>query len=134
MTARTETNALQHAIFTRTGISIAFDDANTLRRAQITLQRWGEQECGNSSDFASYSIERDEETGLPYRCIYPHQGKMHRHRIADKEAGALRRVKEVCERNGLHFYHQGDPRGCALYVSHEPLPANDYTRGVACVV
>ena len=39
---------------------------------------------------------------------------------------------EICKRNSLHFYHQGDPRGCALYVSHEPLPSNNYTHGVAC--
>lgn len=134
MTARDETYALMQHISQRTGKSLDFDAVNTLRRAQITLQRWGEQECGDSNDFASFSIERDEETSLPYRCVYPHTGKMHRTRIADKEAGALRRVAAICKANGLHFYHQGDPRGCALYVSHEPLPANDYTRGVACVV
>jgi len=37
------------------------------------------------------SIERDDETNLRNRCIYPHNGAMRRYRIADKEAGALRR-------------------------------------------
>lgn len=137
MTARTETNALQHRIFTRTNISLNFEDANTLRRAQITLQRWGEQECGDSNSHGSWAIERDEQTGVPYRCMYPHTTypnvrSPRRTRIADKEAGALRRVSEVCKRVGLHFYHQTDPRGCALYVSNEPLPDHNYTRGVAC--
>ena len=132
MTARTETNALQYRIFQRTGVSLSFDDANTLRRAEIALQRWAEQECGDSGPYSSWAIERDETTGLPYLCTYPHGGKERRRRIPDREAGALRRVAEVCKRNGLHFYHQGDPRGCALYVSNEPLPDHNYTRGVAC--
>ena len=132
MTARLKTNAIQRAIFNRTGISLAFDDANTLRRAELTLQAWGEAECGDSNDYNSWAIERDEETGKPYKCIYPHKGEMRRYRIADREAGALKRVAEVCKRNGLHFFHQTDPRGCALYVSNEPLTDSYYTRGIAC--
>jgi len=37
-------------------------------------------------------------------------------------------VATICKRLGAHFYHQGDPRGCALYVSAEPIKDNDYTR------
>jgi hypothetical protein len=116
------------------GISLSFDEANTLRRAELTLQRWGEMECGDSGPFASWAIERDEQTGVPYRAVYPHKGERapYRTRIADREAGALRRVKAICQAHGLHFYHQTDPRGCALYVSNEPLPDHNYTRGVAC--
>ena len=132
MSARSETHELMHHVFTRCNISLDFDDANTLRRAQLTLHRWAELECGDGNDFSSWSIERDETTGLPYFCRYPHTGKSYRTRIADRETGALRRITEICKRNGLHFYHQGDPRGCALYVSHEPLPSNNYTHGVAC--
>ena len=132
MTARNETNALQHRIFSRTGISLAFDDANSLRRAELTLQRWGEQECGDSNDYNSWSIERDETTGKPYRCVYPHKGEMRRYLVPDREAGALKRVAEICKRNNLHFFHQTDPRGCALYVSNEPLTDSAYTNGVSC--
>jgi len=131
MSARDQTYALMQHLGAR-GISLSFDEVNTLRRAQITLHRWAEQECGDSNDYASFSIERDEQTGIPYRCIYPNEGKMHKYRIADKEAGALRRVKAVTEAHGLSFYHQGDPRGCALYISAEPIKDNDYTRGVPC--
>ena len=133
MTARTETNALQHAIFTRTQVALSFDDANTLRRAQITLHHWGEQECGDGNDYCSWSIERDEATQIPYLCTYPHNRPMYRRRIADKENGALRRVDAVCLRVGLYFYHQTDPRGCALYVANEPLTDSNYSsRSVEC--
>jgi hypothetical protein len=114
-------------------LGIGVDDANVLRRAQMTLHRSAELECGDGNDYASWAIERDEETGKPYMCRYPHNGKMHRSRIADREAGALRRIAEVCKRNDLHFYHQGDPRGCALYVAREPLDESNYNRGVAMV-
>lgn len=106
-------------------------EAAALFRAERTLRRWAEQECGDGNDYASWSIERDEETGVPYRCIYPHTGKMYRTRIADRERGALARVAKLCAAHGLNFYHQTDPRGCALYVAREPLNATNYTRGVA---
>lgn len=132
MSAGHETELLRHAL-NNNGVPADWDDANTLRRAQITLQKWAKQACGNSNNFCSWSIERDEQTDVPYRCVYPHSGKSYRVRIADREAGALRRVAVICTRLGAHFYHQTDPRGCALYVSMKPLPANDYTRGVACI-
>lgn len=114
------------------GISLSFDDANTLRRAELTLQHWAEQECGGGNDYQSWAIERDETTGIAYRVIYPHKGDVRRYRIRDMERGALRRVAEVCQRNNLHFFHQTDPRGCTLYVSKEPLTDSDYTNGVGC--
>jgi hypothetical protein len=43
--------------------------------------------------------------------VYPHAGPSKRYPIADREAGALRRVAKVCAELGLHFYHQTDPRG-----------------------
>ncbi len=131
MTARNDTRALMQQLGAR-GISLSFDEVNTLRRAQITLHRWAELECGDGNDYASWSIERDEATDIPYMCRYPHDGEMHRTRIADREKGAIRRVSHICAHHKLDFYHQTDPRGCALYVSNEPLKDNDYNRGVAC--
>jgi hypothetical protein len=116
----------------RRGIEITFADAQTLRRAQLTLHRWAELECGDGNDYASWAIERDDETGVPYMVTYPHRGEPRRHRIADRETGALRRVAAVCNKYGLHFYHQGDPRGCALRIDTEPMTDSDYTHGV-CV-
>ena len=134
MTARNDTFTLMHRLGSR-DISLSFDEANTLRRAEIVLQRWSEAECGDSNEYASYSIERDEETGKPYRCVYRHdESKVRRYRIPDREAGALHRVAAICKAHGLHYFHQGDPRGCALYVDREPLPDDNYLRGVSCCV
>ena len=113
-------------------IPASWDDANTLRRAQITLSRWSEQVCGGGNDYFSWSIERDEH-GLPYRCVYHRNGEMRRSLIADKEAAALRRVARICKALGCHFHHQTNPRWCALYVCKEPMSASDYSRGVACL-
>ncbi len=66
--------------------------------------------------------------------MYPHTGNMRRYAIADRERGALKRVGAICARLGASFYHQTDPRGCALYVSAEPLSDQNYSsRGVACI-
>ena len=117
------------------GIDATYEQANTLRRAEKTLRTWAEQECGDSSEHASFSIERDEETGTPYRCVYPHDtNKVRRTRTPDLEAGALKRVKEVCATLGLHFFHQTDPRGACLYVSREMLTDSNYNRGVCCAI
>ncbi len=130
-----QTNEIRRRINAHTGVALTFEDANDLRRAERTLHRWAEGECGDSNDRASWAIERDETTGKPYRCVYPHTGPMYRERIADREAGALRRVRAICERVGLHFYHQTDPRGCALYVAAVELEGRNYSsNGVACAV
>ena len=125
MTARNETLVLAARL------AIPFEAANTLRRASMVLHRWGEQECGDGNDYASWAIERDEVTGKPFRCWYPHKGAASRTPVADREAGALRRIRQVCAAHGLTYYHQGDPRGCALYVSREPITDTNYTNGVA---
>ena len=132
MSARQATYALM-AQFGARGISLSFDEVNTLRRAQLTLQRWAELECGDGNGY----IQRDEDTCIPryFNCrarFMSANDPRAWSRIPDREAGALRRVKAICQAHGLHYYHQTDPRGCALYVSNEPLPDHNYTRGVAC--
>jgi len=121
--------------FTRAGIDIPLDDVNTLRRAERTLHTWAEQECGDTDQWCSWAIERDPDTEIPYRVFYPNDSnKVRRERIPDRERGALRRVEDVCERNGLYFYHQPDPRGYALYVSKEPIDDAGRNRWVPCSV
>ena len=103
------------------------DAARTLRRAQMTLHRWAEEECNGT-------IQRDETTGKPRRYWDRYNGASRGSMpIPDREAGALRRVAQVCKEAGLHYYHQTDPRGCALYVSTEPLNDQNYSRGIACL-
>jgi hypothetical protein len=137
-------------------MGFTYDEAAQLRRIEMTLQRWGEQECGDGNDYGSWAIERDEETGKPFMVHhhYRHgQGtdSTTRRPIADREAGALRRAKAIVEaRNArvraecdspvntdVTFYHQGDPRGCALYVLRlqDVRPGENidsiYNRGIA---
>ena len=92
MTARQDTYELMRDL-ERAGISISFEDANALRRAQLTLRGWAEQECGNSDDHKSWAIEREEDTGIPYMTSHPHRGKPPRYRIPDRERGAQQRIE-----------------------------------------
>lgn len=190
-----------------TALGFTADEIAQLRRIERTLHRWAEAECGDSNDFASWSIERaepvkvtlgipsdsnghvwlfedgartvdlgceisidspeavralkrkqarrDREVGKPFRVVHQHSGgKPRREAIADREAGALKRLarivaalnERVSERNerelrvddgGVTFYHQTDPRGSSVYL----LRASDirpgesiesvYSRGVA---
>lgn len=129
MSAITEDRALAHLI----GVSVTH--ANALRRAQLTLHRWAELECGDSNAYASWAIERGlDGTDRPYMVTHYHAAmKPSIRAIPDRERGALARVAKVCTEAGLHYFHQTDPRGCALYVAHEPLTDTNYTRGIACV-
>lgn len=124
-------------------LGFTYEESVALRRIEMTLRRWAEQECGDGNDYVSWAIERDETTNRPYKVIYPHDGKSRRYPVADREAGALKRLKAIVEaRNqragkpstfaqdmGLSrdvlFYHQTDPRGCALYM----IRANDVPHG-----
>jgi hypothetical protein len=134
-------------------LGFTYAEADALRRIEMTLHRWDEAECGDGNDFASWSIERDETTGKPFRCVYPHNGPSRRTPIADREAGAMRRLKAILDArnvreldankssfNSLIGYHQGDCRGCALYlVRAGDVPAGEsidsyYNRGLAVCI
>ena len=133
MTANDKDRLLALTLEKRLGRLITPSEANTLRRASLTLHRWAELECGDSNDYASWGIERDETSGLPYEVRYRHdRNTSTRTRIADREKGALARVARFCQSKGLHFFHQTDPRGCALYIAAEPLTDQNYSSvGVA---
>lgn len=123
------------AVLSRRGFDLSPADVNTLRRAEITLRGWYTRCSGDRDDFASWAIERDTDTGIPYWCIYPYNTvKVSRTRVPDRETGAIRRVKAVCARNGLHYYVQSDPRGACLYISREPINDCNYTNGVSMYV
>ena len=122
-------------------LGFSYEETETLRRAQMTLSRWGELECGNSNDHASWAIERDETTGKPFLVTHPHQSgaKTRRRPVADREKGALKRVSKLMEAHPEFIaYHQGDPRGCSLYIVRKTdVPEGKtvdayYTRGFAC--
>ncbi len=120
-------------------LGFTYEESVSLRRIEMTLHRWDEQECGDGNDYASWAIERDETTGRPYRVTYPHTGKSYRHPIADREAGALRRLAAIMVSHpGFVAYHQTDCRGAALYIVRKTeIPAGAsiesyYNRGL-CV-
>jgi hypothetical protein len=121
-------------------LGFTYDESAALRRIEMTLQRWGEHECNGD-------IQRDEATDKPYR-VYEQSSSAKRYPVADREAGALRRLKAIVwARNGrvsppihvpsspakiqedpktrgqlIEAYHQGDCRGCMLYlVTREQL-------------
>lgn len=133
-------------------LGFTYEEAVSLRRIEMTLQRWGELECGNDRG----CIERDEVTGKPFFSYeMPVNGGWRRKRqyIADREAGALRRLARIVEARNTRSacdvldggyllpYHQGDCRGCNLYLlTREQLTDRDgsalsidqyYTRGLA---
>jgi len=95
-------------------LGLSMDEADALRRIEMTLHRWAEAECNGD-------ITRDEATQVPYRQYGGGKGPFLTTRIADREKGALARLAKIMARlttRGLQLtcYHQRDPRGCALYV------------------
>ena len=134
MTAAEKNRTVLARLHARGLTRATLEHAAKLRRAEATLHRWAEGECGDSNDYASTVIERDgdDATDKPYRVVRPHKGGAHRYTIPDRERGALATVAKVCAEIGAHYYHQTDPRGCALYVAAEPLTASNYTNGAAC--
>ena len=117
-----------------TRIGIADDDAFALRRIAMTLRRWSELECGSDNG----AIERDEVTGRPYWAPQLHWTGRARQPIPDRETGALKRLAHIMARYpSLKAYHQGDPRGAALYILRPgDVPDGEkaeswYSRGVA---
>jgi hypothetical protein len=121
---------------------IKYDDAVSLRRISMTLQRWYELECGDGNDYASWALVRgkktggvfeyDEDNGKPFMECHAHAtNKPTYTEVADKERGALKRLAAIMKNYpGLTAYLQTDPRGCALYIG-EGLTDTNYNQGIA---
>lgn len=43
-------------------LGFTLEEAAALRRIEMTLHRWAEQECGDSNDYCSWAIERDTDS------------------------------------------------------------------------
>lgn len=111
---------------------ISRSDAESLRRISMTLHRWHELECGDSNDYASWTIARGhkvkdangvksfeyDDNGAAFEERHVHSENKARYTpIADRERGALKRLAAIMQRYpGFQSYVQGDPRGCALYI------------------
>lgn len=113
-------------------MGISYSEAQSLRRIEMTFQRWAEHECNGW-------IQRDERTGKPYRHYkLSTNGPFQTVEVADREAGALKRLAKIMSKHPeLVAYHQGDCRGCMLYILRQSdIGAGEridsvYTRGVA---
>jgi hypothetical protein len=135
-----ERQELRHTFNALQSIGFTFDECEKLRRISMTLRRWHELECGNGNDYASWAIERDEETEIPYMVIHHYnQTKPSRHRVADRKTGAKKRLAKILEsKPEISSYIQGDPRGAALYILRPgdipegKDPCAYYSRGI-CV-
>lgn len=126
-------------------LGFTYEEATQLRRIEMTLSRWAEAEC-------SGEIEREEigiNAGKPFRVsqawINGTADKRTAWPVADREAGALKRLKAIVDRRNerelahertlkheqagltyaqaveacggeIRFYHQTDPRGCMVYL------------------
>jgi hypothetical protein len=114
---------------------LTHDEVDTLLRCQRVLHTWAEHECNGD-------IERDETTGKCYwvRDFGRADGKISRSLRPDNETGALRRADNIAEAHGLTIYHQGDPRGCCLYllrpgdVPEGKDPGSCYSNGIAVCI
>ena len=90
---------------------LSAEDFEALCRLNAVLHKWAEDECNGV-------IQRDDDTGQPRRYRLDKGGNPIPGRgtkIPDREAAAIRQATEIAERNGGHFYHQCDPRGCQVY-------------------
>ena len=116
------------AALARAGFSA--QEAQQLARASATLHTWAEHECNGA-------IQRDEETGVPY-WHSTHDGRR-LSRTSDRERGALATAQRIAEAHGMSAYHQGDPRGCCLWIIRPgDVPRGGeadayYSRGLAVV-
>jgi len=117
------------------GNRLSLEQVATLRRAQLTLHRWAEEMC-NGTIQRDWDDETEDQTGRPVRWTSgDHKsGPRRLGFVPDRERGALARVEQVCKAAGLYWFHQTDPRGCALFVAATPLTCQNYsTAGVACL-
>ncbi len=111
-------------------LGFTLTEAQTLRRISMTLSRWAENECEGL-------IERDENRNNRPFWSNPRTGQHFVAPVADREAGAMKRLRAIFARHPLTYYIQGDPRGAALYVIRPgdvPVGADVescYSRGIA---
>ena len=85
-------------------------DWRILRRASLTLQRWGEDLCNGKIK------EEEPETFRLYRLDPYGYFTIPGPTTKDGTVAPLKRALEIASKYGAYIYHQEDPRGCALYI------------------
>jgi hypothetical protein len=85
-------------------------ECEQLRRDSMRLHRWGEMEC-------NHDVSRETIPGkVTIRYSLANGDITKPQPIADRETPALKRCQAIAKAHGLVFYHQGDPRGAAVYI------------------
>ncbi len=91
------------------GLGFTREEGEALRRISMTLQRWFEQECGDSNPYGSWCIVRGYKTGGVFthdddgKPFMEHQHWTHGkgkdtttyEPLADRETGARRRLDKI---------------------------------------
>lgn len=118
---RKEADRLNHQEHTMRALGFTTEEARALRRISNTLRRWYELECGTNEG----CIERDDTTGKPF-IVKEHANDRRRFPIADRETGAVKRLRAIIHARNIRqpraedplmsYYLQTDPRGAALYI------------------
>lgn len=124
---RREAERLKRQQDTLRALGFTQDEAESLRRISMTLQRWHELECGDDNG----CIKRDEKTGIPRWHSANDTDRLAGRPIHDRETGAKKRLAAILERcnhgrwrtvpnktcaDAIYAYIQTDPRGAALYI------------------
>jgi hypothetical protein len=96
-----EAERLTRQMDTLMALGFTHDEADSLRRISMTLQRWHERECGDGNEYGSWAIERDDNgDGKPYLVHHHYRhGKgadtVTRTAIPDRETGARKRLAAI---------------------------------------
>ena len=118
-----QTQRLQH-ITNALGLDVS--DVRHLLTQEKFLHSWHEKECGND-----YGCIQWEDVNGTERPFWLSNRNYKTSPMRDNYIPRRARLAEWCAERGLHFYIQPDPRGCALYVSRQPIPENNYTQATA---
>ena len=119
MRTNTKKARLIHLSNALTNLGFNANEIDTLLSVERGLQRWHELECGTGDDRVSVSVERDENTGKPFKRVQyqSNSGWIDRKTpCRDMEKANLARLARVMAGKAVRAYVQGDPRGCALYI------------------
>jgi hypothetical protein len=125
-------NALLNLGFTR-------DEAEQLRRISMTLHRWHELECGDSNDYASWTIARGykkngefvyDDNGKPFEERHVHTENKARYTpIADRESGARRRLNKIIEARNARQRIELPPEQRADLAALRTIRVSAYIQG-----
>lgn len=76
------------------------------------------------------SISRNINS-IDCRCCNGYSSKLQEKRDDNKRVTLLQKGNELAYSIGLKFYHQGDPRGCSVYLIDDTMNNSNYNQGIA---